>query len=604
MNTNKKTTKTINRRTRHVLKKDNNLSEAEQPKSSLDSVRTNRRSKKGGAKKCFDSVHAPSSTIGRCASLKIWRFLVRIRGGAPFYFKLKNFLKNLKVLNNSLSNRITHLTEQPGCYLFLNSQGTIIYIGRAQNLKRRVSSYFMASTDYRSEVFFQQIANFKTIITDTLKEALILEQNLIKKHRPRFNVLLKDSHYYPYLTIKGGENPRYKIVQKIDPACPDKYFGPFPEGSKAYEILPLLERLFPLAKCRGKFGRPCIYYEIGQCSGHCFQKVNPDYYEKKINQVKDFFSGRTQEIKQKIKRAMKKNITDLAFEIAQKQKKILDSLDFFISKQNIEFVDRQNCNFLGIFQQSNTLSVYLLIYRYGKLTTTDEATFLVQVSPEEVLETYLYQFYQNNLPPQILYVPKKMEGVEIIAHEFGFELKVPQRGRKKEILALAQVNAQQLGRFLSIPTPYHIECLDISNLYKQDVVAGFLAFSNGEKDLTKSQQQQSDLARIKTACSLHYRKYSTSAVPDLIIVDGGKEQAKAVQQVLRELNSDKLPIPVIGLVKNEKHQTAKVITPNGEEWGFEKAEKIKNFLTNCQAEVHRYALNFHRKLHRKSVLKG
>ncbi|MCE8163250.1 MAG: excinuclease ABC subunit C [Candidatus Moeniiplasma glomeromycotorum] len=539
--------------------------------------------------------------------------------------------------NNSLTHEISHLTEQPGCYLFLNSQGTIIYIGRAQNLKRRVSSYFMASTDYRSEIFFQQIANFKTIITDTLKEALILEQNLIKKYRPHFNVLLKDNHYYPYLTITRGENPRYRIVQKIDPTCPDKYFGPFPEGSKAYEILPLLERLFPLAKCRGKLGQPCIYYEIGQCSGHCFQKVTPDYYEKKIKQVKDFFAGRTQEIKQKIKQSMKKNITDLAFEIAQKQKKILDNLDFFISKQNIEFVDRQNCNFLGIFQQTNTLSVYLLIYRYGKLTTTNEATFLVQVSPEEVLETYLYQFYQNNLSPQILYVPKKTEGLEIIAHEFDFKLKVPQRGRKKEILALAQVNAQQvwqknywnefqqvnkeavlseLSRFLSIPIPYRIECLDVSNLYKQDVVAGFLAFSNGEKDLTRSklykinvseqewvQPQQSDLARIKNACSLHYRKCSTSAMPDLIIVDGGKEQVKAVQQVLRKLTSNKVSIPVIGLAKNEKHQTAKVITPNGEELGFEKAEKIKNFLTNCQTEVHRYALNFHRKLHRRNVLK-
>jgi len=167
----------------------------------------------------------------------------------------------------------------------------------------------------------------------------------------------------------------------------------------------------------------------------------------------------------------------------------------------------------------------------------------------------------------------------------------------------------ELSRFLSIPIPYRIECLDISNLYKQDVVAGFLSFRNGEKDLTRSKlykinvaEQESDLARIKTACFLHYRKYLTSARPDLIIVDGGKEQVKTVQRVLRELISDKVSIPVIGLVKNEKHQTAKVITPNGEELGFEKAEKIKNFLTNCQTEVHRYALNFHRKLHRKSVL--
>lgn len=357
--------------------------------------------------------------------------------------------------------------------------------------------------------------------------------------------------------------------------------------------------------------------------------------KKELNKSKIFFPDGPKKLSKKSNNRYKKNITDLAFEVAQKKKKILDSLDFFISKQNIEFTDRQNCNFLGIFQQNNTISVYLLIYRSGKLITTDEATFLVQVSPEEVLETYLYQFYQNNLPPQILYVPQKLEGFEIIAREFGFELKVPQRGRKKEILALAQVNAQQvwqknywndfqqinkepvlseLSRFLSIPPPYHIECLDVSNLYKQDVVAGFLVFGHGEKDLNKSKlykigvtEQASDLARIKAACSLHYRKYLDSSTPDLIIVDGGREQVKAVQQALQELGLargifDKVPIPVIGLAKNEKHQTAKVITSSGKEIGLEKTEKIKNFLTNCQAEVHRYTLNFHRRLHRQSIL--
>ncbi|KLL02321.1 MAG: excinuclease ABC subunit C [Mycoplasmataceae bacterium RC_NB112A] len=528
------------------------------------------------------------------------------------------------MLNNPLNSKIIHLTEQPGCYLFLNSQWVIIYIGRAQNLKKRISSYFAGSP---SGVFFQQIADFRVIITDTLKEALILEQNLIKKHQPRFNVLLKDNHYYPYLTITSGKDPRYKIVQKIDFTRSHKYFGPFPEGSKPYETLPLIERLFPLAKCRGSLSRPCIYYEIGQCSGHCFREVNSEYYTEKIKQVEGFFAGRTREIKQKIKQSIQKDVAELAFEVAQKKKKLLNSLDFFISKQNIEFTDRQNCNFLGIFQHSNTLSVYLLIYRFGKLTTTDEAIFLVQVNSEEILESYLYQFYQNNLPPQVLYVPKKTEGMEIIAHEFGFELKVPQRGRKKEILALAQVNAQQvwqknywsdfqqvnketilveLGRFLTLPTPHYIECIDISNLYKQDVVAGFLVFTNGEKDLTKSKLykvnttgQESDLARIKTACSLHYQKRLVSKMPDLIIVDGGKEQVKVVQQVLRML---KLKSAVIGLVKNEKRQTEKIITPAGEECSFGKNEKIKNFLSNCQAEVHRYALNFHRKMHRQSVL--
>jgi len=161
---------------------------------------------------------------------------------------------------------IAKIPNQPGCYLFKDKEGTIIYIGKAQNLKKRISSHFLISQD---NYFHQQIHSFNTIITNNVKEALILEQNLIKKYQPRFNVLLKDSHYYPYLEITNEKNPRYKIVRKINSKKRSEYFGPFPDGSKAREILQLLERLFPLAKCKGNLGKPCFYYTINQCSGHC-----------------------------------------------------------------------------------------------------------------------------------------------------------------------------------------------------------------------------------------------------------------------------------------------------------------------------------------------
>ncbi|CAI2196952.1 15475_t:CDS:2, partial [Funneliformis geosporum] len=259
------------------------------------------------------------------------------------------------------------------------------------------------------------------------------------------------------------------------------------------------------------------------------------------------------------------------------------------------------------YEQKNIVAVCLLIYRYGKLVAIDETAF------------------PNNLLPQTLYLSKKFIGIELLGEEFGFTLKLPQRGRKKKAINLAQQNAQQqvnqsqvlteISNFLSIPTPNYIECLDISNLYKQAVVAGFLAFINGRSNLAKSKlyklenkieenlanseqntNQESDLSRIKKACLVHYRKHLSGHTPHLIIVDGGKEQVKTVQQVLKELN---LKIPVIGLVKDEKHQTAKIITNNLKTLEFGKNEKIKNFFSNCQAEVHRYAINFHRKLHRK-----
>jgi excinuclease ABC subunit C len=280
------------------------------------------------------------------------------------------------ILNNqSISQKIIdQLPPNPGCYLFKDRTGTIIYVGKAQNLKKRVSSYFPNSQE---NYFYQQIHSLNTIITNNVKEALILEQNLIKKYQPRFNVLLKDSHYYPYLEITSGENPRYKIVRKINPTSPNEYFGPFPDGTKAREILQLLERLFPLAKCKGKLGKPCFYYTINQCSGHCWQVVDKSYYENIKKEVRKFFRGQTQEIKKKVKNSLQKNVTNLAFEIAQKEKKILDNIDFFTSQQNIEFIQKENCDFFGIYEQEGVVAFYLLIYRYGKLVATDEAAFPV-----------------------------------------------------------------------------------------------------------------------------------------------------------------------------------------------------------------------------------
>ncbi|WNE40970.1 MAG: UvrABC system protein C [Mycoplasmataceae bacterium] len=517
------------------------------------------------------------------------------------------------------------ISSQAGCYILKDKSGTIIYIGKAQNLKKRIISHFQNPS---SNYFYQQIHDFTTIITNNAKEALILEQNLIKKHQPRFNVLLKDSHYYPYLEITNEKNSRYKIMQKINPNNPSEYYGPFPDGSKAREILQLLERLFPLAKCKGNLGKPCFYYHLNQCSGHCWQEVESSYYENIKKEIRKFFQGRTQEIKKKIKASLQKSIANLAFENAQKEKKILDNIDFFTSRQNIEFLEKDNCDFLGTHEQENTLTLCLFIYRYGKLTTTDQKTFPIWNNKEEIIETYLYQFYQRNLTPQILYISKKSTEIELLGEELGFEIKIPQRGRKKEVIDLAQENARQnwqnnywsqfqqvnkslileeISVFLSIPIPIYIECLDISNLYNQDVVAGFLAFINGEKKLIRSKlykltksEQESDLSRIKNACFNHYQKSSQEKMPNLIIVDGGKEQVKSVQQSLKELNLKTL---VIGLVKDEKHRTDKIITDQLKEVNFNKNEIIKNFLTNCQEEVHRYALNFHRKLHRQTVLK-
>lgn len=358
-------------------------------------------------------------------------------------------------------------------------------------------------------------------MTNNVKEALILEQNLIKKHQPRFNVLLRDDSAYPYLKITAEPNPRYLLTKKISSRPKELYFGPFPEGSKAAEILQILEKVFPLAKCKGNLNKPCLDYSLGQCSGHCFKIIKAEYYQETKQKIIDFFHGQTQQVKKKLQTTLRQSIERQEFELAKKEKKILDNLNFFVSEQNVEFPKHQNYDFLGFYCRNNQLACFLLLYRYGKLSAHDARTFKIQDglnSEKELLQSYLYQFYQKNLVPKVLCLPQKIEGQELLAEELGFTCQVPQQGKKRKILTIARQNAQhlwqknhldnfqksdkiqlleELGNLLLLPTPYYIEVLDISNLFQQDIVAGFLLCINGEIDERKSKVYQLTASQVK-----------------------------------------------------------------------------------------------------------
>ncbi|CAJ0637810.1 2573_t:CDS:2 [Entrophospora sp. SA101] len=407
-------------------------------------------------------------------------------------------------MNNQNKLKISQIPPQVGCYLFQDRKKRVIYVGKAKNLRQRIVRHLQESQKYLG-----LIADWEIILTNNVKEALILEQNLIKKHQPLKNF-----------------NPNKK----------DLYFGPFPDGTKAAEILQILEKVFPLAKCKGNLGKPCLDYLLGQCSGHCFKKVEPEYYQNTKQKIIDFFQGKTQIVKKELQKTLQKSILNQEFELAKKEKKILDSLNFFLSTTEAQ-----------IFQVQKGLN-----------------------EKKELLQSYLYQFYQKNLSPQVLYLPEKLENQELLVEKFGSS-----KNDKTSLL-------EELGNYLQVDTPYFLEVLDISNLFQQDVVAGFLVYLNGEK--------------VKT-CRRHYKK--RKYLPQLLLVDGGKLQVKAVLAVRRELN---LNFAVAGLAKNEKHQTEKIITSNFQELPLPTHEALKNFLVNLQVEVHHFVINFHRKLHRKSVL--
>jgi len=199
-----------------------------------------------------------------------------------------------------------------------------------------------------------------------------------------------------------------------------------------------------LAKCKGNLSKPCLDYSLGQCSGHCFKKVEPEYYQNTKQKIVDFFQGKTQTVKKKLQKSLQKRILNQEFELAKKEKKILDNLNFFVSEQNVEFSHRENYDFFGFYSESGLLACFFLLYRYGKLTTTEAQIFQIQEGlneEKELLQSYLYQFYQKNLSPQVLYLSEKLENQELLTEEFGFTCQTPQRGKKKKILTMAQQNA-------------------------------------------------------------------------------------------------------------------------------------------------------------------
>jgi excinuclease ABC subunit C len=272
---------------------------------------------------------------------------------------IKLSFDNKKILNHFKGL----IPSSSGCYFFLNKEKEIVYIGKAKNICKRVQSHFNKG---RLSKFISFILYLDFIVTKNEKEALILEKKLITKHAPRFNFLLKDDTDYPYIEITSGDYPNYRLTRK--PNEKFLYFGPFPNGSKAREILQVLERIFPLAKCKGtnkKKLTPCFYYSIDRCSGCCFKKIGKDYYDEKISLIKKFFSGDTKFSKKLIMRSIDNNIEKLSFEIAKKEKRILDSIDLFTSTQNIVISRSENCDFFCYVLKKKYLLLLISTYNNG-----------------------------------------------------------------------------------------------------------------------------------------------------------------------------------------------------------------------------------------------
>lgn len=345
-------------------------------------------------------------------------------------------------MNERLKNKLDLLPEHPGCYLMKDSQGAIIYVGKAKVLKRRIRSYFIGVHDGKTERLVNQIADFEFIVTSSDLEALILEKNLIKRYTPKYNMMLKDDKSYPYIKITAERNPQLLITREVK-SDNGKYFGPFPHFSAAAETKRLLHQLYPLRKCPLNSNRPCLYYQLGQCIGSCVREVSEEEYDQVINRITRFFHGGYKKVIRELNRRMKEAAHSLNFERAKNLRNQISSIEAVMEPQNLTTIDHINRDVFGFDVEQDWICIQVFHVRQGKMMERNISIFPLYDEPESVFLTYLGQFYaeDRNLRPKEILIP---EGVnkELARQFLQTRIVQPKRGHKKELVKMAYRNAR------------------------------------------------------------------------------------------------------------------------------------------------------------------
>ena len=515
----------------------------------------------------------------------------------------------------------------PGCYLMKNTDGKVIYVGKARKLKNRVSSYFTGAHNYKTTKLVDHIWDFDYIVTGSEKEALLLEINLIKDYTPEYNIMFMDNTYYPYIELTDETHPRLKIVRKTKNKK-NKYFGPYPDATAARNTFKLLNKLYPPRKCNHVPDKPCLYYSLHQCLGPCINEVDKSQYDEIRKELISFIHGNT---KSKIDELTEKMMTaseNLQFELAKEYRDLIRSIEYVTAKQNVQFGDYKDRDILGYFIDKGYISIQLFFMREGKLLYHDFNLEPVGEDFEEDLIRFLVTYYQTHPEPYELLIPQDVD-LELLTEILSCHVLQPQRGDKKSLVEMANKNAKEalekkfllkektdektilpiieLGQKLGIDTPHTIELYDNSNIQGAYAVAGMVVYKDGvpsKKDYRKYKiktvEGPDDYASMKEVI---YRRYyrllmEQKEMADLIIVDGGLGQIKVAKEVINSLN---LSVHICGLSKDDKHSTAMLLDENGNQVPIDTKSPLFFLLTRMQDEVHRYAISFHRQVRSKSL---
>lgn len=526
-----------------------------------------------------------------------------------------------------IKQKLALLPLEPGCYLMKDSEGTIIYVGKAKKLKNRVSSYFMGVHNYKTTKLVSEIADFDYIVTHSEKEALLLEINLIKDYTPKYNIMFMDNSYYPYIQMTKERHPRLKIVRDVKDKK-NKYFGPFPDATAAREIYKLLNRLYPLRKCNHIPNKPCLYYSLNQCLGPCINEVDEETYNEMTTQITKFINGDVKEIISDLHEKMQTASETLQFEQAKEYRDLIRYIQHVTSKQHVQFNDQVDRDIIGYHVDKGYLSVQIFFMRNGKLLARDINLVPIYGDIEEELSSFIVHFYAKNTLPKEILMPKS-DDLKLLEEVLGCKVLQPTRGNKADLVKMACDNAKEmlekkfilmetaenknvtaideLGMALNIKRPAVIELFDNSNIQGSYSVAGMVCFVEGKpskndyrKFKIKTVEGPDDYASMKEVVYRRYFRVLMDGLrkPDLIIVDGGKGQIKAAKEVIDSLNLD---IYVSGLSKDDKHSTALLLDQNGNPVDIDRKSQLFYLLTRMQDEVHRYAISFHKNVRSKSL---
>ncbi|TWI57033.1 excinuclease ABC subunit UvrC [Halalkalibacter nanhaiisediminis] len=535
---------------------------------------------------------------------------------------------------SQLKEKLAILPDQPGCYLMKDRQGTIIYVGKAKVLKNRVRSYFTGSHDGKTQRLVSEITDFEYIVTSSNIEALILELNLIKKHDPKYNVMLKDDKTYPYLKITNEEHPRLITTRQVKKDG-GKYFGPYPNAGAAAETKKLLDRLYPLRKCRTLPDKVCLYYHIGQCLAPCVYEVTKEQNQEMVHDITKFLRSGHAEIKEQLTEKMMKASEELNFERAKEIRDTLQHMEAVMEKQKMTINDQIDRDVFGFAYDKGWMCVQVFFIRQGKLIERDVSIFPFYKDPQEDLLTFIGQFYlkKEHIKPKEVLVPEQID-TELVEQLLGVGTSIPKRGKKKELVDLANQNAvmalrekfslierdedrtikaiERLGQAMGIHTPFRIEAFDNSNIQGTDPVSAMITFLDGKpsrkdyrKYKIKTVEGPDDYGSMREVIRRRYLRLLKESLPlpDLIVIDGGKGQIAVAQEVIEDELG--LSIPVCGLAKDEKHRTSQLLMGDPPTVIPLKRDSHEFYLLQrIQDEVHRFAITFHRQTRSKTFFQS